>query len=119
MHSNPDLEAPDPVRVSTFAQGITDSLPIVIGYLPIAFAFGLSAVKLGFTPAESLLFSILIYAGASQFVITALLSAGMSLWVSALTVMAMDVRHVLYGPSLRNRIAGKLSGKKPHSGRLV
>jgi len=112
MHSNPDLEAPDPVRVSTFAQGINDSLPIVIGYLPIAFAFGLSAVKLGFTPAESLLFSILIYAGASQFVITALLSAGMSLWVSALTVMAMDVRHVLYGPSLRNRIVGKLSGGK-------
>ncbi|AVF37159.1 AzlC family ABC transporter permease [Rahnella sikkimica] len=112
MHNNPDPEAPDPVRVSTFAQGITDSLPIVMGYLPIAFAFGLSAVKLGFTPAESLLFSILIYAGASQFVITALLSAGMSLWVSALTVMAMDVRHVLYGPSLRNRIVGKLSGKK-------
>lgn len=112
MQTNPDLEAPDPVRVSTFAQGITDSLPIVMGYLPIAFAFGLSAVKLGFTPSESLLFSILIYAGASQFVITALLSAGMSLWVSALTVMAMDVRHVLYGPSLRNRIVGKLSGKK-------
>jgi 4-azaleucine resistance transporter AzlC len=112
MQSNPDPETPDPVRVSTFKQGITDSLPIVIGYLPIAFAFGLSAVKLGFTPAESLLFSILIYAGASQFVITALLSAGMSLWVSALTVMAMDVRHVLYGPSLRNRLVGKLSGRK-------
>ena len=103
---------PDPARVSTFRQGVTDSLPVVIGYLPIAFAFGLSAVKLGFTPAESLLFSILIYAGASQFVITALLSAGMSLWVSALTVMAMDVRHVLYGPSLRNRLVGKLSGRK-------
>jgi len=112
MQSNPDPETSDPVSVSTFTQGITDSLPIVIGYLPIAFAFGLSAVKLGFTPAESLLFSILIYAGASQFVITALLSAGMSLWVSALTVMAMDVRHVLYGPSLRNRLVGKLSGRK-------
>ena len=56
MQSNPDPETPDPVRVSTFKQGITDSLPIVIGYLPIAFAFGLSAVKLGFTPAESLCF---------------------------------------------------------------
>lgn len=101
------------LRVSTFMQGVVDSLPIVIGYLPIAFAFGLSAVKLGFTPLESTLFSVLIYAGASQFVITALLSAGMSLWVSALTVMAMDVRHVLYGPSLRNRLTGeRLNGKK-------
>lgn len=36
---------------ATFVEGITDSLPIVIGYLPVAFAFGLSAVKLGFYPA--------------------------------------------------------------------
>lgn len=44
--------------------------------------------------------------------ITALLSAGMSLWVSALTVMAMDIRHILYGPALKHRILTKLSGKK-------
>ncbi|HFK7188165.1 TPA: AzlC family ABC transporter permease [Serratia odorifera] len=102
---------PPAVR-STFANGVVDSLPIVVGYIPVAFAFGLSAVKLGFTPLESLLFSCIIYAGASQFVITALLSAGMSLWVAALTVMAMDVRHVLYGPALRHRIVSRLSPGK-------
>ncbi|MEB6338073.1 AzlC family ABC transporter permease [Serratia rhizosphaerae] len=102
---------PSAVR-STFAHGILDSLPIVIGYLPVAFAFGLSAVKLGFSPLESLFFSCIIYAGASQFVITALLSAGMSLWVSALTVMAMDIRHILYGPALRHRINARLSKGK-------
>jgi predicted branched-subunit amino acid permease len=64
----------------------------------VAFAFGLNATRLGFTPLESLFFSCIIYAGASQFVITAMLAAGSSLWVAALTVMAMDVRHVLYGP---------------------
>ena len=92
--------------------GIVDSLPIVIGYLPVAFAFGLNATKLGFTPLEAIFFSCIIYAGASQFVITALLSAGASLWVAALTVMAMDVRHVLYGPSLRQRITQKLNPRK-------
>lgn len=97
---------------ATFVEGIFDSLPIVIGYIPVAFAFGLTAVKLGFTPLESFFFSCIIYAGASQFVITALLSAGMSLWVSALTVMAMDIRHILYGPALRHRIQGRLSGPK-------
>lgn len=40
--------------------------------------------------------------------ITAMLAAGSSLWVAALTVMAMDVRHVLYGPSLRSRIRSAL-----------
>ncbi|MNI27665.1 Inner membrane protein YgaZ [compost metagenome] len=80
--------------------------------MPVAFAFGLSAVKLGFSPLESIFFSCIIYAGASQFVITALLSAGMSLWVSALTVMAMDIRHLLYGPALRHRIVSRMSAGK-------
>lgn len=113
--SSDKSEQPDIVaeaEVATFSEGIIDSLPIVIGYFPIAFAFGLSAVKLGFTPLESFFFSCIIYAGASQFVITALLSAGMSLWVAALTVMAMDIRHILYGPALRNRIVSKMSSAK-------
>nr|WP_246753726.1 AzlC family ABC transporter permease [Dickeya oryzae] len=93
---------------ASFVRGLFDSLPIVIGYVPVAFAFGLNAVKLGFTPLEAIFLSCVIYAGASQFVITALLSAGASIWVAALTVMAMDVRHVLYGPSLRHRIRQRL-----------
>ncbi|WP_434525536.1 AzlC family ABC transporter permease [Photorhabdus asymbiotica] len=108
----PDRLMPLSDKKSSFADGIIDSLPIVIGYVPVAFAFGLNAVKLGFNPIEAIFFSCIIYAGASQFVITALLSAGTSLWVSALTIMAMDVRHILYGPSLRYRIKDKLTEKK-------
>lgn len=51
--------------------------------------------------------------------ITALLSAGMSLWVSALTVMAMDVRHLLYGPALRHRIVSRMSPGKTAMWALV
>ncbi|SFU96064.1 4-azaleucine resistance probable transporter AzlC [Xenorhabdus koppenhoeferi] len=101
-----------PYKASSFKEGIFDSFPIAIGYIPISFAFGLSTGKLGFTPLEARFFSCIIYAGASQFVITALLSAGMSLWASALTVMAMDIRHILYGPALRYRIKQTLSEKK-------
>lgn len=38
-----------PERVATVGEGIKDSLPIVISYLPVAFAFGLNATRLGFT----------------------------------------------------------------------
>lgn len=105
----PDAE---PVKVATLQEGIKDSLPIVLSYIPVAFAFGMNASKLGFSPLESLFFSCIIYAGASQFVITTLLAAGSTLWVAALTVMAMDVRHVLYGPSLRSRILQPLKNPK-------
>lgn len=97
---------------ATFTQGVLNSVPIVIGYLPVAFAFGMNAVKLGYSPWEAVYLSCIIYAGASQFVITALLSAGMSIWVAAFTVMAMDVRHVLYGPALRHRILQRLPTRK-------
>ena len=71
---NPDaLTHSPPADAATLAEGLKDSLPIVISYIPVAFAFGLNATKLGFTPLESLFFSCIIYAGASQFVITAML----------------------------------------------
>ena len=109
------MESPTPQPApgsATFMEGCKDSLPIVISYIPVAFAFGLNATRLGFSPLESVFFSCIIYAGASQFVITAILAAGSSLWVAALTVMAMDVRHVLYGPSLRSRIIQRLQKSK-------
>lgn len=110
----PDNPGPQEAALieSGFLHGCADSLPIVISYFPVAFAFGLNASKLGFSPLESLFFSCVIYAGASQFVITAMLAAGSSLWVAALTVMAMDVRHVLYGPSLRHRMQKPLHKRK-------
>lgn len=111
MESPVAVTDPHPTTQATGWEGVKDSLPIVISYLPVAFAFGMNATRLGFTPLESLFFSCIIYAGASQFVITTMLAAGSSLWVAALTVMAMDVRHVLYGPSLRSRITSHL--KKP------
>ncbi|WP_368288079.1 L-valine exporter subunit YgaZ, partial [Escherichia coli] len=109
------MESPTPQPApgsATFMEGCKDSLPIVISYIPVAFAFGLNATRLGFSPLESVFFSCIIYAGASQFVITAMLAAGSSLWIAALTVMAMDVRHVLYGPSLRSRIIQRLQKSK-------
>lgn len=38
---------------ASWREGATDSLPIVIGYLPVAFAFGLNASRPGFTPTEA------------------------------------------------------------------
>ncbi len=53
-----------------------------------------------------------MYAGASQFLVVALLASGSSIWLTALTVIALDIRHVLYGPALYNLIPTKLNLKK-------
>lgn len=83
-----------------FLQGLTASLPIALGYFPIAFSFGVAATRAGFTAVEAFALSLIIYAGASQFLALALLSSGAPVLVSAFTLVAMNLRHVLYGPAL-------------------
>ena len=71
-----------------------------MGYFPIAFAFGVAATGAGLTPAEAFALSLIIYAGASQFLALALITSGAPILVSAFTLIAMNLRHVLYGPAL-------------------
>ncbi|WP_136645346.1 AzlC family ABC transporter permease [Tabrizicola sp. YIM 78059] len=82
------------------ADGLIASLPIVLGYFPIAFSFGVAATRAGFTGLEAFALSAIIYAGASQFLALALLTSGAPVLVSAFTLIAMNLRHVLYGPAL-------------------
>ncbi|MFU8925202.1 AzlC family ABC transporter permease [Acinetobacter puyangensis] len=96
----------------TFWDGAKDALVIVFTYLPVSFAFGVGAVSYGFSPWEALFLSSTMYAGASQFLVIALLASGSSIWLAAITVIALDIRHVLYGPALYQNIPKPLHLKK-------
>ncbi|NBE07876.1 AzlC family ABC transporter permease [Paragemmobacter ruber] len=80
--------------------GMLAAVPIALGYFPIAFAFGVAATGAGLTAWEAAALSVIIYAGASQFLALALLTSGAALPVAALTLIAMNLRHLLYGPAL-------------------
>lgn len=97
---------------ASFWQGFKDSQAIMLTYLPVSFAFGVSAAKFGFSAFEALFLSCTMYAGASQFLVVALLASGSSIWLAAITVIALDIRHVLYGPALQHLIQKKLNLKK-------
>ncbi len=94
-----------------FLDGLIASLPIVLGYFPIAFSFGVAATRSGFTALEATALSLIIFAGASQFLALALLTSGAPVLVSAFTLIAMNLRHVLYGPALM-REAGREAGTR-------
>ena len=101
-----------PVTPAGFWQGAKDSQAIMFTYLPVSFAFGVSAAQFGFSAWEALFLSCSMYAGASQFLVVALLGSGTSIWMTALTVIALDIRHLLYGPALQNLIQDRLNLKK-------
>ena len=94
-----------------FPQGLVAGLPIVLGYFPIAFAFGVAATGQGLSPLEAFGLSLIIYAGAAQFLALALITSGAPLLVAAFTLVAMNLRHVLYGPALMKR-AGPAASRR-------
>lgn len=85
----------------SFRAGLVTALPIAMGYFPIAFAFGVAATGAGLSGYEAFALSLIIYAGASQFLALALITSGAPILVSAFTLIAMNLRHVLYGPALQ------------------
>lgn len=88
---------------SSFRSGLVTALPIALGYFPIAFAFGVAATGAGLRPWEAVALSLIVFAGAAQFLALALVTAGAALPVAAATLIATNIRHVLYGPALLKR----------------
>lgn len=96
---------------STFAAGLMTALPIALGYFPIAFSFGVAATRTGFTPLEAFMMSLIMYAGAAQFLALVLMTSGAPILVTAFTLVAMHLRHLMYGPTLMKRAGAAASSR--------
>ena len=90
---------------SRFSDGLIAGIPVALGYFPIAFSFGVGAVRIGLTEVEAVGLSVIVYAGAAQFLALVLIASGAPLLVAAFTLIAMNLRHLIYGPALM-RAAG-------------
>lgn len=85
---------------SPFLRGLAASLPIALGYAPIAFSFGIAATHIGLSLAQTAGLSLIVYSGAAQFMALAIIAAGASLPVAVLTLVLINLRHLIYGPTL-------------------
>ncbi|HEY9274748.1 MULTISPECIES: AzlC family ABC transporter permease [Achromobacter] len=89
--------------------GLKSCLPVMIGYFPVAVTFGIAGVAAGLSPLQVVLISVLVYAGASQFLLLASIKAGTPwLWVVALCSL-LNARHLLYGPLLSRFLPAALN----------
>lgn len=94
-----------------FSDGLLAALPIALGYFPIAFSFGVAATRAGLSGAEAVGLSLIVFAGAAQFLTLALITSGAPLLVAAFTLVAMNLRHLVYGPALL-RAAGQAGSRR-------
>ncbi len=78
----------------------TLTLPVLMGYVPLGAAFGILAASAGFNFIEMLLSSLIVYAGAGQFLLVALVSAGASFMEVVIASFFLNFRHFFYTLSL-------------------
>ncbi len=85
---------------SVLSAALRHASPIVMGYVPVGVAFGVLAHKTGLSMANTVLMSVLVYAGSSQLIAVAMFAAGMPPMSILATTFVVNLRHLLMSASL-------------------
>ncbi|MGW7986136.1 AzlC family ABC transporter permease [Staphylococcus shinii] len=84
----------------TFKQGVKACIPTLLGYAGVGLSFGIVAVASGFSMLEIILLCLLVYAGAAQFIICALVISGTPISAIILTTFIVNSRMFLLSMTL-------------------
>jgi 4-azaleucine resistance transporter AzlC len=71
-----------------------------MGYVPLGAVFGFLFVQAGGAGWLAIAASLLVYAGAAQFMMVPMLAAGLPVSAIVLATLILNLRHVFYGLSL-------------------
>ncbi|WP_457605384.1 AzlC family ABC transporter permease [Nitratifractor sp.] len=88
------------LRSRELAVAFKASIPVMMGYSVLGFSFGLLAVSQGLTWQWPVLMSLLIYAGALQFLAVGMLRAKAGLFDLFVAAIFVNIRQAFYGLSL-------------------
>jgi 4-azaleucine resistance transporter AzlC len=84
-----------------FWTGVKDSGPILVGVIPFGITCGVVGLTAGLTPLETVMMSVLVFAGSAQFIGITMLGAGITGWgIIVFTTLLVNLRHLLMGASL-------------------
>lgn len=110
------LKKPE-IPATGFAAGVRAGIPIAVGYLPIAVTFGLLARSLGIPAYGAVAMSLIVFAGASQFVGVNLFALGASTPEIVLATFILNFRHFIMSSALSRRF--KTGTSRPLLGLLA
>lgn len=89
---------------NSFRRGIIDGFPICVGYLSVAFAFGIFATGNGLSIIEALMISMTNVTSAGQLAAVPIIATGGSLIELATTQLIINLRYALMSVSLSQRL---------------
>lgn len=87
-----------------FSNGLKAGSSIAIGYFPVALTFGLLAKTAGLSMIEATAMSLLVYAGASQYIALSLIAASVHPVLIVVNTFIVNIRHFLMTASLSEKM---------------
>lgn len=100
LKSLKSLKGSNAVEGLTGLAGLKDAIPVIIAYFPLAMTFGVLAVASGLSSILTIFSSIWIYSGGGQFMLVSMASALVAPVTMIVTILLVNLRHVLYGTTL-------------------
>lgn len=97
------------MKKNRFLEGIKDGIPIGLGYLSVAFAFGIFAVESGLTVWQTLLISMLNVTSAGQLAGVPIIAGGGTLIEMAVSQLVINARYALMSVSLSQKLGKSVS----------
>jgi len=105
-----------PPALHMVRKGMTVGFPIMLGYLPIAITYGVLAKQAGMTLTELTLMSVMVFAGASQFMGSNMIAVGAGALEIVVATFVLNFRQFVMSLSFMNRLRNlSLKWKAPLS----
>jgi branched chain amino acid efflux pump len=79
---------------------IVKTLPFALGIIPFGLVYGVLATGAGLTVAETVLMSLLVFAGASQLTAVVMLQSGAGIPLVVASTFLINLRHLVMGLSI-------------------
>ena len=96
--------------LKSFLGGLKTSVPVMMGFIPVAIAFAIMATSAGLDGFESVAMSVMVYAGASQMMAVGMIAEGAGYLAIVVATFIMNFRHFIMSTCVFERM--KRNGKK-------
>ncbi len=83
-----------------FEKAFPYTIPVLCGYLFIGIAFGVMFAEKGYSFLWAILMSVLVYAGAGQYLAVNFFVPGISFFTVIIMTLVVNIRQIFYGISL-------------------
>ncbi len=89
------------IKSKSFVKRIlTPALPVMMGYIPVGFAYGVLGVNGGLSTLNTILMSLIVFAGSAQLMATGFFAQGLNPFSIIITTFIVNLRHMLMSASL-------------------